>query len=532
MNTIQGLWVGDRLSTMEQLCIRSYLANGHEFHLYTYGYCKGVPEGTINEDASTIVPREDIKRFRNLPNFSDWWRWNLLYKKGGWWVDLDTVCIRPLDFADEYVFTDGECAKGKNRVGAGNIKLPPQSELAAWAIEQIDAMDIAAVGSRDFSGFGPTLLCAGINKFKLHRYTHPVYQFLPPIFPTALTKDKVTLHPDTYVIHLWDNIWKHTGMNKDGTYAAHSLYEQLKHKYLSKSPTALHFKPLKWKNVLIAIVSCDKKREMAAAQAATWTQQAEDAGYDVVFFDGENLGVPDAPYPVAIIEKASAIYRWAYEHGYDGVLKCDDDCYINVKQFTTPTADYAGIPCGPNDGGLPLYGVPNYPKGTFPHQYASGGAAWFSRRSLEVLLAALPIEGDWADDRWAGQRLAEAGIPFTPLKEFYWYPLFLPSGREFSVLTQLPTANSILRIHQGIDIRKACAEPKAVGSKPVLARHPITIPNWQFSLLETKVKAIFDRIRVAKLTRKDGELEELRRKYPDHTEEQVDGNKILFMALE
>src|SRR5258706_6206464 len=33
---IQGLWIGPTLSQMEQLSIASFLANGHEYHLFVY----------------------------------------------------------------------------------------------------------------------------------------------------------------------------------------------------------------------------------------------------------------------------------------------------------------------------------------------------------------------------------------------------------------------------------------------------------------------------------------------------------------
>ena len=34
---IQSLWIGGELSPMEQLSIASFLAHGHEYHLYSYG---------------------------------------------------------------------------------------------------------------------------------------------------------------------------------------------------------------------------------------------------------------------------------------------------------------------------------------------------------------------------------------------------------------------------------------------------------------------------------------------------------------
>ena len=33
---LQSLWLGKRLSVMEQLSIRSFLDQGYSFHLYTY----------------------------------------------------------------------------------------------------------------------------------------------------------------------------------------------------------------------------------------------------------------------------------------------------------------------------------------------------------------------------------------------------------------------------------------------------------------------------------------------------------------
>ena len=43
---IQSLWIGKELSVLEQLCICSFLKNGHNFHLYTYEKINNVPDGT------------------------------------------------------------------------------------------------------------------------------------------------------------------------------------------------------------------------------------------------------------------------------------------------------------------------------------------------------------------------------------------------------------------------------------------------------------------------------------------------------
>ena len=41
---VQSLWLGP-LSVMERLVVASFVANGHEFHLYSYSEIEGLPDG-------------------------------------------------------------------------------------------------------------------------------------------------------------------------------------------------------------------------------------------------------------------------------------------------------------------------------------------------------------------------------------------------------------------------------------------------------------------------------------------------------
>ncbi len=97
---IQSLWIGNPLSKLEQLCIQSFLDNGHEFHLYTYDKVGNIPPGAIVKDGNEILPADKIFRddHNSVASFSDWFRFVLLMKKGGYWVDMDIVCIKPFDF--------------------------------------------------------------------------------------------------------------------------------------------------------------------------------------------------------------------------------------------------------------------------------------------------------------------------------------------------------------------------------------------------------------------------------------------------
>src|SRR4051812_16669558 len=97
---IQSLWIGAELSNIEILCIKSFLKNGHEFHLYVYDDVKNIPSGTIIKNATDILNYDESVQVKSgfgkksKAPFSDKFRLHLLQKKGGWWVDMDVICLK------------------------------------------------------------------------------------------------------------------------------------------------------------------------------------------------------------------------------------------------------------------------------------------------------------------------------------------------------------------------------------------------------------------------------------------------------
>ena len=97
---VQGLWIGSQLSPVEELSIRSFLAHGHEYHLYAYGQIQNVPEGAVLRDAGEIIPSHKIFKYRDYDSyagFSNHFRYKLLRTNGGWWADLDLVANHVVD---------------------------------------------------------------------------------------------------------------------------------------------------------------------------------------------------------------------------------------------------------------------------------------------------------------------------------------------------------------------------------------------------------------------------------------------------
>ena len=233
-DVIQMLWVGPRLSAMEQLALRSFLANGHEVHLYTYGDVEGVPHGTIVRDGNEILPASRIFQYRDFASyagFSNYFRYRLLLLRGGWWVDTDTICLRPLaDLESEHVFAT-ELHEGTVYVSSGIIKAPPGSAAMEWAWNACDARDPSTIR---WGETGPRLLGEAVKRFSLEASLQPVESFCPigyAEWDRVLDPEAPPLAGAPYTIHLWNEMWRRTGRDKDARHDPRCLYEQLRHRY-------------------------------------------------------------------------------------------------------------------------------------------------------------------------------------------------------------------------------------------------------------------------------------------------------------
>ena len=245
--TVQSVWIGKSLSTMEQLCIRSFLKNGHKFVLYTYNDMSGIPDGTTVLDANSLVPEADIKSFRYIANFSDFFRYTMLLN-GGWYVDMDSVCLRALEFKSEYVFAAAACDNYYSPVinplysadcyiENGYIKVPAGNKVMGYCRDLI--VNWKSGSNQDYCE-PMRFIQRGVKKFDLQRYVQP-----PAVFdPLSFYKLGDVVNPyvswdlsRAYVVHLIRSGWAggshvHSGLDINGAYPSECLYEVLKRRYL------------------------------------------------------------------------------------------------------------------------------------------------------------------------------------------------------------------------------------------------------------------------------------------------------------
>lgn len=139
--TISALWIEGPLSFLEQLCVKSFIDNGHKVILYHYGPLENVPDGVELADAAEILPQTDFlthARTGSPALHSDLFRYKMLKKSTGGtiWADTDAYCMKPFETETGH-FYGWESPK---HINGGVLGLPPDSdtlnELLAFTADE------------------------------------------------------------------------------------------------------------------------------------------------------------------------------------------------------------------------------------------------------------------------------------------------------------------------------------------------------------------------------------------------------------
>ena len=188
---INFFYVGKRLGTIEQLSLESFYRKGYTCQLWSYKPIANVPDFVVMQDASQIMPeptgdydpRQAADKFRYL----------LLSELGGWWSDLDNVCLRPLPVQD-YAFGEFQGAVNNNL-----MRCPAGSEIM-----QSIAADIRQ-HPKPFGGWNFDYLAMKIITFDLTGSIFPQSAFNP--FNPDVSRLALELIDwaalDSYVVHLY-----------------------------------------------------------------------------------------------------------------------------------------------------------------------------------------------------------------------------------------------------------------------------------------------------------------------------------------
>jgi len=125
-------WSGN-LGPVERACLRSVLTQGHALSLYCYQRPANVPKGVSICDASTILPEQVLLSYGagSIAIFSDRFRYELLRRSLGTWVDTDMYLVNELDESSLYLYGKQEPGIINNAV----LRVPADSQLLAELLE-------------------------------------------------------------------------------------------------------------------------------------------------------------------------------------------------------------------------------------------------------------------------------------------------------------------------------------------------------------------------------------------------------------
>lgn len=253
---VGSLWIGNELSNMEIMSINSFLKNGYEYHLYIYDKVDKIPEGTIIKNGNEILNSSEIFYYNNgsVASFSNQFRFEMIYKTGIIWVDMDLICLKYYDFSDDPYLISSIPNKKYNdeEVAVSILKFPKNDKILLEAIEICKQRKNDILNGTISWGLGPFTADYIVKKYNLKQYVKPWYfsnscscnhvdSIVRPRWTTKDVDENITLKyskrlnglPDeTYFVHLWNEIWRRFSLNKNGEFPNETLYEDLKKLYL------------------------------------------------------------------------------------------------------------------------------------------------------------------------------------------------------------------------------------------------------------------------------------------------------------
>lgn len=233
MREVGTLWIGGKLSWVEQLCLKSFVDQGQKITLFHYEPIPNVPKGVICRDGREVIDTDDFIKYEKKNSFAlfaDLFRLHMIWKCPGMiWIDTDVYCQRPLDYDDDYVM--GYELPDSLRVNNAVLGLPSDSPmLMAMLNFTADRYSIAPflakkhqtefaklrdagkpvhVSQQPWGVWGPMMLTYYVQQFELNDRVQPLDAFYPvtfrerTLFNKRLKNLETKITDRTTAMHVW-----------------------------------------------------------------------------------------------------------------------------------------------------------------------------------------------------------------------------------------------------------------------------------------------------------------------------------------
>jgi hypothetical protein len=234
LERLNTLWFGGPLGYVEKLSVASALKVGHPVTIYSYDpdTLAGVPTGAEVADARAVMADErrvKLLRGKFAALGSDFFRYEVFAHRLGYWVDLDVLFLRPLDFAEEYVFgweKEGSINGAVLRLPAGSKMLeelrnvpetnwrppyfgPKRSMVYLW--QRLSKGEVK-LEDLPWGAAGPEMITYLAKREGLAHLAQPRPVFYPipyehagDVFAEDASVVRARLTSETHAIHLWNS---------------------------------------------------------------------------------------------------------------------------------------------------------------------------------------------------------------------------------------------------------------------------------------------------------------------------------------
>ncbi|MCR8683866.1 glycosyltransferase [Campylobacter sp. LMG 17559] len=260
------------IGLMELLSIKSFIDSGYKFILYTYNINDEIFK-KLDElfDDFELKDANEIVSFRNyfkddrgagVAAFSDYFRFNLLYLKGGVWVDLDMICLNYIDLNEEYIFTqEVDEDNTKSRITTSFLKFPQYSDFGKNLIQEAEKI-INKRKQIPWGIIGPWFLADHVKKYGLENFAWDYKRTCQISWCNAknFLDNNTSIDTNQPFLHLFSEMWRLNNMEKN-TFHQMGVYGQLLKKHeIEKLYMQLHNQPASISNKFTNLIQILSKK--------------------------------------------------------------------------------------------------------------------------------------------------------------------------------------------------------------------------------------------------------------------------------
>jgi mannosyltransferase OCH1-like enzyme len=242
-------WAYGDFSNLEKICVNSFASKGYRVNLWTYGDISNVPSNIHLRNAREILDEKLVflNKKGSYASFSDCFRYAVLNREGGLYVDTDVIALVEPSKISKNAFLVTERKPKLDKIGFGILDNSHfqinNNVIYNPAPKKGNIIDQALKYSLDFprdsihwGELGPLLLTKLLKENPSHDYEIKEVNYANSIdnwdCPKNLLEPNYQICLDAHFLHCYNEMWKRSGVDKNINFPRMSLMDNFYKKYM------------------------------------------------------------------------------------------------------------------------------------------------------------------------------------------------------------------------------------------------------------------------------------------------------------